>query len=74
MANNDEREFRLRASAYKIPMHHPRMSASRKRQSVGPGAGPKRARLYKQRRAVRIVHANTTVAGQWRRPWALRRP
>ena len=57
MAKDDEREFRLRprkpparneraawASAYKILMHHARMSGSRKRRSVGAGAGAKRTR------------------------------
>ena len=79
MANSDEREFRLRprkpparseraawASAYKILMHHARMSRSRKRRSVGPGAGSKGTRLYNQRCAVRIMYAKNTVAGQWR--------
>ena len=79
MAKDDEREFRLRprkpparneraawASAYKILMHHARMSGSRKRRSVGLGAGPKRTRPYNQRCAVRVMYAKNTVAGQWR--------
>ena len=79
MAKNDEREFRLRprkpparneraawASAYKVLMHHARMSGSRKRRSVGVGAGAKRTRTYSQRCAVRVMYAMNTVAGQWR--------
>ena len=79
MSKNNEREFRLRprkpparseraawASAYKILMHHARMSGSRKRRSVGLGGGLKRARPYNQRCAVRVMYAKNTVAGQWR--------
>ena len=79
MAKDDEREFRLRprkpparneraawASAYKILMHHARMSGSRKRSSFGVGAGAKRTRTYNQRCAVRIMYAKNTVAGLWR--------
>ncbi len=79
MAKDDEREFRLRprkpparneraacASAYKVMMHHARMSGSRKRRSVGVGAGAKRTRTYNQRCAVRVMYAKNTVAGQWR--------
>ncbi|MGI8742256.1 MAG: DUF3363 domain-containing protein [Bryobacteraceae bacterium] len=79
MAKDDEREFRLRprkpparseraawASAYKILMHHARMSGSRKRRSVGLGTGPKRARVYNQRCAVRVMYSKSTTAGQWR--------
>src|SRR5471032_3515304 len=79
MAKDDEREFRLRprkpparndraawASAYKILMHHARMSGSRKRPSVGFGSGTKRTRPYSQRCAVRVMYAKNTVAGQWR--------
>src|SRR5580658_8123203 len=47
-------------------MHHARMSRSRKRRSVGPGAGSKGTRLYNQRCAVRVMYAKNTVAGQWR--------
>ena len=77
MAKDDEREFRLRprkpparneraswASAYKVLMHHARMSGSRKRRSVGVGA--KRTRAYNQRCAVRVMYAKNTVVGQWR--------
>src|ERR1700683_96189 len=79
MAKDDEREFRLRprkpaarneraafASAYKILMHHARMSGNRKRQSVGGRTGPKRTRTYNQRCAVRVMYAKNAVAGQWR--------
>ena len=79
MAKDDEREFRLRprkppvwseraawASAYKILMHHARMSGSRKRRSVGFGTGPKRVRVYNQRCAVRVMYSKNTTAGQWR--------
>ena len=79
MAKDDEPEFRLRprkpparneraawASAYKILMHHARMSGSRKRRSVGVGAGAKRTRTYNQRCAVRVMYAKNTVAGHWR--------
>jgi len=79
VAKDEEREFRLRprkpparneraawASAYKILMHHARMSGSRKSRSGGTGIGPKRARTYNQRCAVRVMYAKNTVAGQWR--------
>jgi hypothetical protein len=79
MAKDDEPEFRLRArkpparneraawaSAYKILMHHARMSGSRKRRSIGLGTGPKRTRPYSQRCAVRVMYAKNTVAGHWR--------
>jgi type IV secretory pathway VirD2 relaxase len=79
MANGDEPEFRLRprkpparneraawASAYKILMHYARMSGSRKCRSIGLGTGPKRARPYNQRCAVRVMYAKNTVAGHWR--------
>lgn len=79
MAKDDEREFRLRprkppvrneratwASAYKVLMHHARMSGSRKRRSVGIGTGAKLTRTYNQRCAVRVMYAKNTVAGQWR--------
>ena len=78
MAKNDEREFRLRprkpparsdraawASAYKTLMHYARMSRRLKRRA-GPRSGPKRARPYIQRCAVRVMYAKSTVAGQWR--------
>jgi type IV secretory pathway VirD2 relaxase len=47
-------------------MHHARMSGSRKRRSVGVGAGAKRTRTYNQRCAIRVMYAKNTVAGQWR--------
>ena len=79
MVKDEEREFRLRprkpparneraawASAYKILMHHAQMSGSRKSRSAATGIGPKRARTYNQRCAVRVMYAKNTVAGQWR--------
>jgi type IV secretory pathway VirD2 relaxase len=79
VAKDEEREFRLRprkpparneraawASAYKILMHHARMSGSRKSRSGGTGIGPKRTRPYNQRCAVRVMYAKNAVAGQWR--------
>jgi type IV secretory pathway VirD2 relaxase len=76
MANDEERKFRLRprkpavrrerrplATAYKIIMHYARMSGVRKRRS---GTGPKRARPYCQRCAVRVMYAKNTTTGQWR--------
>jgi len=79
VAKDDEREFRLRprkpparneravwASAYKILMHHARMTGNRKSRSVGLGTGRRRTRPYNQRCAVRVMYAKNTVAGQWR--------
>ena len=79
MAKDKEREFRLRppkppaqseraawASAYKMLMHHARMSRNWKRQPVRFGTGPKRTRSYNQRCAVRVMYAKNTTAGQWR--------
>jgi len=79
VARDEEREFRLRprkpparneraawASAYKILMHHARMSRSRQSGSSGVGTGPKRTRPYNQRCAVRVMYSKNTVAGQWR--------
>jgi len=79
VAKDEEREFRLRprkpparneriawASAYKILMHHARMTGSRKSRSIGLGTGAKRTRRYNQRCAVRVMYAKNTVAGQWR--------
>ena len=78
MANDDEREFRLRprkpvvrrerrvlATAYKTIMHYARMSGVRKRRSSA-GAGPSRVRPYHQRCAVRVVYSKNTSRGQWR--------
>src|SRR5450432_1341534 len=78
VAKDEEREFRFRprkpparndraawASAYKILMHHARMSGSRKRPSVGLGSG-RNALGLNQRCAVRVMYAKNTVAGQWR--------
>jgi hypothetical protein len=78
MANDEEREFRLRprkpvvrrerrilATAYKVIMHYARMSGVRKRRSLF-GTGPKRTRPYLQRCAVRVVYSKNTSTGQWR--------
>ena len=78
--NNDkEREFRLRprkpvargerrvySSAYKIIMHHARMSGVRKRRVVGCGTTTTHARPYSQRCAVRVLYSKNTSKGQWR--------
>ena len=74
-----EREFRLRprkpaarserrvyASAYKIIMHHARMSGVRKRRVVGFGTGTTHTRPYSQRCAVRVLYSKNTSKGQWR--------
>src|SRR5271154_5336195 len=76
MANDEERELRLRprkpvargerrvlATAYKIIMHHARMSGVRKRRS---SAGSKRSRPYFQRCAVRVTYSKNANSGQWR--------
>ena len=78
MPRDDERKFRLRppkpparseraawASAYKILMHHARMSRRQRRRAFGRGGGLKR-RPYNQRCAVRVMYAKNTTAGQWR--------
>jgi len=74
-----EREFRLRprkpaargerrvyASAYKIIMHHARMSGVRKGRRVGFGTGTTHARPYSQRCAVRVLYSKNASKGQWR--------
>jgi type IV secretory pathway VirD2 relaxase len=78
MANDEEREFRLRprkpivrrerrvlATAYKTIMHYARMSGVRKRRSSA-GAGPSRVRAYHQRCAVRVAYSKNASRGQWR--------
>jgi type IV secretory pathway VirD2 relaxase len=73
-----EREFRLRprkpaargerrvyASAYKIIMHHARMSGVRKRRVVGFGTAT-HGRPYSQRCAVRVLYSKNNSKGQWR--------
>ena len=73
-----EREFRLRprkpaargerrvyASAYKIIMHHARMSGVRKRRVVGFGTAT-HSRPYSQRCAVRVLYSKNASKGQWR--------
>ena len=72
-----EREFRLRprrsparserrvyASAYKIIMHHARMSGVRRRRVVGFGSAARR-RPYSQRCAVRVLYSKNASKGQW---------
>jgi type IV secretory pathway VirD2 relaxase len=74
-----EREFRLRppkpparserrvyASAYKIIMHHARMSGIRRRRVVGFGGGATHPRPYSQRCAVRVLYSKNASKGQWR--------
>jgi hypothetical protein len=74
-----DREFRLRppkppargegrvyASAYKIIMHHARMSGIRRLRVVGFGGGTTPARSYSQRCAVRVLYSKNTSKGQWR--------
>jgi len=76
-----EREFRLRprkptalgerriyasVSAYKIILHHARMSGVRKRRVVGFGTATTYARPYSQRCAVRVQYSRNTSKGQWR--------
>jgi type IV secretory pathway VirD2 relaxase len=76
MANDEEREFRLRprkpaarsehavwASAYKTIMHYARMT-SRHRRSAGKGCY--RSRPHFQRCAVRVIYTKNRTAGQWR--------
>jgi len=73
-----ERQFRLRprkpaargerrvyASAYKIIMHHARMSGVRRRRVVGFGTAT-HSRPYSQRCAVRVLYSKNTSEGQWR--------
>jgi hypothetical protein len=75
---HEERKFRLRppkpperseraawASAYKILMHHARMSRRQMRRAFGRGGGLK-CRPYNQRCAVRVMYAKNATAGQWR--------
>jgi type IV secretory pathway VirD2 relaxase len=77
--NTKEREYRLRppkpparservvlTSAFKIIMHHARMSGRRVKCSFGLGQGIKRARRYFQRCAVRVTYTKNATTGQWR--------
>lgn len=59
-------ERRLYASAYKIIMHHARMSGVRRRRAVGFGSHTPPARPYLQRCAVRVLYSRNTSKGQWR--------
>jgi len=75
--NGNERKFRLRprkpparnerrvcASAYKIIMHHARMSGASKRGTGGSGV--KRSRPYFQKCAVRVMYSKNSKPGHWR--------
>ena len=78
--NKDEdREFRLRpakpparrerrvyASAYRIIMHHARMSGVRRRRVIGFRTARTHTRPYSQRCAVRVLYSKNTSNGQWR--------
>jgi type IV secretory pathway VirD2 relaxase len=76
---DEEREFRLRSakppargerrvysSAYRIIMHHARMSGIRRRRVIGFGKGRTHTRPYTQRCAVRVLYSKNTSNGQWR--------
>ena len=76
---DEERELRLRpvkppargerrvyASAYRIIMHHARMSGVRRHRVIGFGSGRTHARPYSQRCAVRVLYSKNTSNGQWR--------
>ena len=80
MANNDEREFRLRprkpsvksgqselrtySTAFKIVMRQARMS--RVQRSTGGRPMSRNSKERHQRCAVRVTYSRNTVAGQWR--------
>lgn len=81
MARNgeEEQEFRLRpgkpkarderrvySSAYRIIMHHARMSGVRRHRVVGFGSSGAHGRSYLQRCAVRVVYSKNASKGQWR--------
>ena len=76
---DEEREFRLRpakppargergvyASAYRIIMHHARMSGVRRHRVIGFGTGRTHTRPNSQRCAVRVLYSRNTSNGQWR--------
>ena len=76
---HEEREFRLRpakppargerlvySSAYRIIMHHARMSGVRRRRVIGFGTGRTHGGPYSQRCAVRVLYSKNTSNGQWR--------
>jgi type IV secretory pathway VirD2 relaxase len=58
-------ERRVYASAYRIIMHHARMSGVRRRRVIGFGSG-RTHRPYSQRCAVRVLYSKNTSNGQWR--------
>ena len=59
-------ERRVYASAYKMIMHHARMSGFRMRRVVGFAGGTTQARPYSQRCAVRVLYSKNASKGQWR--------
>jgi type IV secretory pathway VirD2 relaxase len=59
-------ERRVYTSAYRIIMHHARMSGVRRRRVIGFGTGRTHPRPYSQRCAVRVLHSKNTSNGQWR--------
>ena len=76
VSKDDEPRFRLRprkprarseravwAKAYKVVLHHARMTGQRLRHSTG---GARRSRPYNQRCAVRVTYTKNSAAGQWR--------
>ena len=86
MAKDEEGEFRLRprkpparneraawASAYKILMHHARMSRQAQAPVGRQGSGPKRVGPYSQRCAVRVMYAKKQRCRAVASTWALRR-
>jgi len=59
-------ERRVYTSAYRIIMHHARMSGVRRRREIGFGTGRTHGRPYSQRCAVRVLYSKNTSNGQWR--------
>lgn len=59
-------ERRIYASAFRIIMHHARMSGGRRRRVTGFGASATRTRPYSQRCAVRVLYSKNSSNGQWR--------
>lgn len=59
-------ERRLYSFAYRMIMHHSRMSGVRRRRLTGFGSRGTRIRPYSQRCAVRVVYSKNSRNGQWR--------
>lgn len=59
-------ERRLYSSAYRMIMHHARMSGVRRRRVTGFGSRGTRIRPYSQRCAVRVLYSKNSRSGQWR--------